>query len=116
MELLHYWPYMALGLILICVAAFAAFKVYQLMQKPTEEQLQEVKEWLLWAVMIAEDALGSGTGQMKLRYVYDMFVERFPWIAKVLPFDTFSQMVDEALDKFESALQNKNIANLLKHE
>ena len=37
-----------------------------------------VKEWLRYAVTIAEQELGSGTGQIKLRQVYDMFIERFP--------------------------------------
>ena len=37
-----------------------------------------VKEWLLWAVTQAEQYLGSGTGALKLRYVYDLAVEAFP--------------------------------------
>ena len=42
---------------------------------PSEQQLLKVKEWLLWAVVLAEKELGSGTGQLKLRYVYDLFLE-----------------------------------------
>lgn len=56
-----------------------------------------VKEWLLWAVTDAENFLGSGTGKLKLRYVYDKFCEKFPAVKYVLPFSVFSAWVDEAL-------------------
>ena len=55
------------------------------------------KEWLKWAVAEAEKALGSGTGQLKLRMVYDMFVKQYSWIATFVSFETFSSWVDEAL-------------------
>ena len=42
-----------------------------------------VKEWLLWAVTQAEQYLGSGTGALKLRYVYDLAVEAFPQINSI---------------------------------
>ena len=74
---------------------------------PTNEQLKKVKEWLLWAVAEAEKELGSGTGQLKLRYVYDMFIVKFPSLAKIISFETFSCMVDEVLDEFKKLL-NKN--------
>lgn len=56
-----------------------------------------VKEWLLWAVTEAENYLGSGTGKLKLRYVYDKCVEKFPAVKYLLPFSVFSKWVDEAL-------------------
>ena len=59
--------------------------------------LMGFKNWLVWAVSEAETALGSGTGQLKLRLVYDMAVERFPIVAKIMPFSMFSKMVDAAL-------------------
>ena len=55
------------------------------------------KNWLVWAVSEAEKVLGSGTGQLKLRLVYDMAVARFPILAKIMPFKVFSNMVDAAL-------------------
>lgn len=114
MNILQYWPYIALVIFAVAVVAFVAYKVYNLLQKPTEEQLEEVKEWLLYAVMIAEDALGSGTGQLKLRYVYDMFVERFPWLARIITFARFSSLVDEALNRFEAMLKTTpQVAELL---
>lgn len=58
----------------------------------------KVKEWLKYAVAEAEKFLGSGTGQLKLRHVYDMFIETFPVFSKLLPFPIFSKMVDTALE------------------
>lgn len=70
-----------------------------------------VKEWLLWAVTDAESFLGSGTGKLKLRYVYDKFCEKFPAVKYVLPFSVFSAWVDEALVLMRKEIeQNPNIA------
>ena len=71
---------------------------------------QKVKEWLCYAVTIAERDLKSGTGQLKLRQVYDMFIERFPVFSKLVPFSTFSLWVDEALIFLREQLEkNENI-------
>ena len=70
-----------------------------------------VKEWLLWAVTDAENFLGSGTGKLKLRYVYDKFCEKFPAVKYLLPFSVFSLWVDEALVLMRKEIeQNPNIA------
>lgn len=55
------------------------------------------KNWLVWAVSEAEKAFGSGTGQLKLRYAYELATARFPTLAKLVPFSVFSKMVDDAL-------------------
>lgn len=68
--------------------------------------LMGFKNWLVWAVAEAEAMLGSKTGQLKLRYVYDMAVIRFPIMSKILPFGMFSKLVDAAL-----AVMNDMIAN-----
>lgn len=90
-----------------CAAGMAAgVAVYHFMMQPKSDQLRKVREWLLWAVIQAEKALGSGTGQLKLRQVYDLFVLRFPWLAKIIPFDMFGGMVDDALDEMRELLEN----------
>ena len=65
-----------------------------------------VKEWLLWAVTQAESYLGSGTGVLKLRYVYDMAVEKFPGVKYMIPFEVFSTWVDEALNIMRQEIEN----------
>ena len=72
---------------------------------------------LLYAVTKAEKELGGGTGQIKLRYVYDMFVARFAWLARVISFEAFSMMVDEALERMKKMLEsNKAMQTLVSGE
>ena len=73
----------------------------------------KAKEWLKWAVMVAEQELGSGTGQAKLRMVYDMFVDRFPAIASVLPFNIFSKWVDLALEWMREQLEKNEAIRIM---
>lgn len=74
-------------------------------KEPTEAKIEMIKEWLLYAVTMAEKELGGGTGQVKLRYVWDMFIKTFPALAPLVPFEVFSQLVDEALDQMRHLLE-----------
>ena len=56
-----------------------------------------IKAWLKWAVTQAESYLGGGTGDLKLRYAYDLAAQQFPIIKYILPFSAVSAWVDEAL-------------------
>lgn len=99
---------------LIAALAVAALAVRAFLELPTGGQVAKIKEWLLFAVSVAEEELGSGTGQLKLRLVYDMFVERFPFVAKVISFDTFKVWVDEALVAMREMLEkNEKIAAII---
>lgn len=72
------------------------------------------KDWLVWAVIQAENLLGSKTGQLKLRYVYDLAIKHFPVIAKLLPFSVFAILVEKALEVMNSMIQeNKSIADAI---
>lgn len=109
--LMEYWyillAFAAAGLC-FCVAIWRYF------QLPTEEQLDKIREWLLWAVVEAEMELGSGTGQLKLRSVYDLFILRWPTLAKVVSFDLFSELVDDALDEMRDMLaQNQAVKEIV---
>lgn len=95
------WQWIA-GVIIVIAAAIITLIKFD--KKTKDEQIHQVKEWLLYAVMEAEKELGSGTGAMKLRFVYDMFVTKFPLLIALIPFSTFSNFVDEALDKFKELL------------
>lgn len=104
--LIENWAMIFAILAIIVVAALA---IYRYLKMPTEEQLDKVREWLLYAVTEAEKDLGGGTGQIKLRQVYDLFAVRFPWLVKVLSFNTFSDLVDDALVEMRELL-DKNEA------
>lgn len=72
------------------------------------------KNWLVWAVSEAESLFGSKTGKLKLRYAYELAVERFPILAKFIPFNLFSKMVDGALKIMRDMIENnKNIADAI---
>ncbi len=93
----------------------AVFAVRKFLGLPTEQKIANFQEWLKWAVAEAERQLGSGTGQLKLRLVYDMAVEKFPWITKIVTFEEFSMWVDEALIWLDKQLEsNKAVINMIK--
>ena len=95
-------------LILVAVAAVVvlAYLIYKFFKIPRAEQISKLKEWLLFAVAKAERELGGGTGKLKLRYVYDMFVSKFPFLVKIISFEYFSELVDEVLVKFREILES----------
>ncbi len=97
---------------IICVIVVIVITAVKFFKLRTKEQLAKIKEVLLVWVIQAEKELGGGTGQVKLRYVYDLFVARFPSIAKLVKFETFSLWVDEALAQMEEMLKvNKSLEN-----
>lgn len=104
--LVNHW-YLIVALIAVIVVVIAL--IVKFFNLPTEAQLSKVKEWLVWACMQAEKELGGKTGQLKLRMVYDMFLSKFGWLAKVVTFEQFSKMVDEALERFKRMLES-NVA------
>ena len=100
--------FVIVGLIAVCAAG--GYAVYVFVKMPSDKQLNKAREWLLYAVTKAEKELGGGTGQIKLRYVYDMFVARFTWLARVM-------MVDEALERMKKMLEsNKAMQTLVSGE
>lgn len=102
---------------MVAVGGSIGYAIYSFAKMPSDKQLKKVREWLLYAVTKAEKELGGGTGQIKLRYVYDMFVARFTWLAKTISFEMFSMMVDEALDKMKTMLEsNKAMQELVSKE
>lgn len=74
---------------------------------------QKVKNWLVWAVGEAEKQFGGGTGQLKLRSVYNEFVKLFPKLSLIITFNRFSFLVDEALDILGIMLKNEKIADVI---
>lgn len=75
---------------------------------------KRVLEWLLGAVTHAERELGSGTGKLKLRAVYDAFIEKFPIFSKIISFDKFGGLVDKSLAEMKKILEsNKAVQNFV---
>ena len=104
---IEYWPVLVAFIsgVVVCLLVAIRFS-----KEPTEHKIQMIKEWLLFAVIQAEKDLGGGTGQIKLRYVWDMFIKTFPALAPLISFEMFSQLVDEALEQMRHLLEtNKDI-------
>ena len=108
------WYYLIILLAIIVVGVYLAVAFFKM---PTNAQIAKVKEWLLYAVAKAEKELGGGTGKLKLRYVYDMFIAKFPYLVQVISFESFSDLVDEVLDKFKDILSaNKAVQMYIESE
>lgn len=101
--------------VLVAIVTVAFVYIKRFTQLTPEDQLANVREWLLYAVTLAEKEYSAGgMGKIKLRAVYQSFLVNFPWLAKVITFDQFSQMVDEALEQMRLMLEsNKNIQNFV---
>ena len=107
--ILNNWPLVVAAIAVLVVAIVA---VLNFIQKPTDEQIESFRQWILFIVIRTEKKLGSGTGKLKLRYAYDKFLERFPYLAKFISFDKFSEYVDQALEQMKELLNtNSNIQN-----
>jgi hypothetical protein len=66
--------------------------------------IKKVKEWLVLVCAEAEKKLGSGTGALKLREVYDKFIEKFPKLSTIISFNLFSKLVDKSLKVLKNLL------------
>ena len=73
-----------------------------------EENLKMIKSWLLSVIVNAEKVYGGKTGKVKLSYVYGLFIEKFPKLARVISFETFSAIVDEVLKINENFIESKS--------
>ena len=105
---------------LMAVTGMVGVFIGRFLKMPTAAQREKVKELknkVLQDVPItqAEAELGSGTGKLKLRQTYDLFVQRFPAVAMAVSFDTFSMWVDEALEEMRKMLkENKAVKEIVK--
>ncbi|MFJ7982407.1 hypothetical protein ACIQ1D_19275 [Lysinibacillus xylanilyticus] len=99
------WANFDLVLLVIAVLFFIGLKVYQLAKTPSESRQELIKTWLVEAVLVAEQKYGGKTGELKLSYVYRMFVNRFGWFGSLISEEVFNRLVDEALEIIEKTLQ-----------
>lgn len=103
--------YIYIGILALVIACI--WLIYRFFCLPTEKQLLKVSEWLVWACTNAERDLQSGTGKLKLRKVYDAFVSinSFSWIARIISFEKFSEMVVDALKEMKrNLIENPKLA------
>lgn len=104
--LLENW---AIWIVIAATIVFVFNSVQNWFSKPTKLQIEDLKEWLKFAVAEAERALGSGTGELKLRMVYDKALAKFPWLKTFVSFETFKKYVDDALEWLKKEI-DENVA------
>ena len=112
--LIDNWSFLV---VIICGVVAVIVYLNRFIALPTGEQLNKVKQWLLYAVIEAEKQYKGGTGALKLRSVYDQFCKVFPELVVIVSFDMFSTLVDEALEQMKHLLKtNNNIASYVEGE
>lgn len=84
---------------------------YTFIKSTREQKIANIKQWLKWAVVEAERQLGSGTGQLKLRLVYNSAVNKFPFIVSLVSFEIFDEWVKEALKWMDKQLESNPAIN-----
>lgn len=103
-------------IILLAMAAGPLAYLRRIMTLPEEERIPTLKEdvrkkiieWLKGQVTEAEKNLGGGTGELKLRNVYDVFVRVWPNEAEIASFKEYSEMVDEALEWMRKQMESND--------
>ena len=101
---MDYYIVIIIAIVVIGLVA-AAVNFFRLTK---EQQISNIKEWLLVACLEAEKVLGSKTGRIKLRYVYDLFVGRFKFMSYIISFEQFSLLVDEALEEMRGLIDTND--------
>lgn len=100
--------------IAICVGVLIGMNIYRFAKKETKDKIEAVSTWLLYAVSIAEQKWGAGTGKMKLAEVYDMFLTKFPNLMTLIPYSKFVELVDIALENMKHMLStNKTVSEII---
>lgn len=103
--IINYWYIILAAIVAVAVGILM---IVRFAKQPKVEQLVKVREWLLWAVIKAEEKFGDHMGQVQLRYVYDLFISKFPWLAKIVSFKLFSDLVDDALEEMRQMLEEND--------
>ena len=100
----------SLLVVIACAVCVGVFYCNKFVKMPSDKQIAMIKSWLLYAVIEAEHIYQSGTGTLKLHYVYDLFVAKFPAVAAVIDFEVFAKWVDDVLVEMRRILEtNKDI-------
>jgi hypothetical protein len=100
--LIDNWSFLV---VILCGVVAIIVYLNRFIALPTGEQLNKVKQWLLYAVIEAEKQYKGGTGALKLRAVYNEFCKVFPSLVPIVSFAVFSELVDEALEQMRHLLE-----------
>ena len=88
---------------MVILGALIGVGIYSFVKLDKAQKIVNVKEWLKWAVVEAEKALGGGTGQLKLRWVYDLAIK------DIMANPRYSEMVSEVSDYINKIYSNDKV-------
>ena len=112
--IINNWPFLV---VLLCGVMVCTFYIKKFLKMPFNEQMNKVKQWLLYAVIEAEKQYQGGTGTLKLRAVYNEFCKVFPSLVPIVSFELFSMLVDDALEQMRHLLEiNSKISDYVEGE
>lgn len=110
----EYWYLIitALAMVILAVCFIVDF-----IKKSPKERLESVKQWAVYACALAEAHLGSGTGQLKMKETYNMFLKTFPSLAEIISFEQYKAIAEESLAELKEMLKtNPNIQNIVQDQ
>jgi len=112
--IMEHWYTILLGIVVVVNGVIFVVKLRNMSK---EERYEQIRGWLLQAVMMAEKEFGSGTGKLKLSNVYAEFCKQLPWLAQIISFKKFSDYVDDALAEMKEILEkNTKIASVIENK
>ena len=99
---------------LIALVIVIGFSIYKFLTQPTSKQKEQIKKFILILVIEVEATLGSETGKVKLSYVFNEQVAKFPHL-RFIAFSTIEMLIEEALDEMRHLLEtNPKVAEIVK--
>lgn len=109
--------YVLIAIIFLAIGGVGGFYIAKFIKAPKSEKISIIKNWLLYAIALAENELGAGTGKLKLAKVYNKFVTECAELANYVSFEDFSKLVDEVLAEFKEILNtNETIETIINGE
>ena len=96
-----------IGVVGAALLAFIIYMIVKLVRMSPEERKETLLNWLKGAVVAAEEYIGSGHGDEKLKYVEDYFNKKAPWFLKILLTimgkDNLKELIEEALQAVKNS-------------
>lgn len=112
--IMEYWPIIIVAIAIICCAICAITNIFR---TPSSALIENIRQWAIYACALAEKELGSGTGQLKLRATYDMFLKRFPNLFNIISFQMYQNIAESALAEFKKMLEtNPSVKDIIIQE
>ena len=109
--LIEYWYFFV---IIAALGFLIGTTINKFIQMPNSQKLNSIKQWAIYACALAQKELGSGTGELKMRYTYDLFVSTFPFLAQIISYERYKEIAENALLEFKRMLEtNPNVKRLV---